>query len=99
MVMIYEQSGFISFFKKLITKLLTNGKIESDDWEFRPFTCSLCMTFWLSLLYCFVNHCITIPMIAFILLISILTTEINDLIILIKNLITKLIQYIDDKIN
>ena len=49
-VFLIDQSGFINEFKRL-KKVLTKGKMSDPGYSLKPFDCSLCMTFWVSLIY------------------------------------------------
>ena len=57
----------------------------------RPFTCSLCMTWWLGLLCCAVWGCFDWPHVAFVAFMAFLTTSILDAMRLIKDTITRII--------
>ena len=48
---IIDISGVMDSIKSTIKKLLTNGKMSDPNYSIKPFDCSLCMTFWVSLLY------------------------------------------------
>lgn len=71
-VIIIDYSDFIESIKMLIKKIL---KIKTDitNITIKPFDCSFCMSFWLNVLYLCVNHCLTVPNIAYVLLLSALT--------------------------
>ena len=50
-VFLIDQSGFINEFKSWLKKVLTKGKMSDPGYSLKPFDCSLCMTFWVSLIY------------------------------------------------
>lgn len=54
-VYIYQISGFIDEMKRLIWKLMWKN-IPYRDFEFKPFTCSICTTFWISILYVLITN-------------------------------------------
>ena len=50
-VYLIDQSGEMDSLKSLIKRLLTNGKMKGSDYSLKPFDCSKCMTFWVSIGY------------------------------------------------
>ena len=50
-VLIIDLSGFIDSLKYGLSKLLTKNKLASIDYRLKPIDCSLCMSFWISLIY------------------------------------------------
>lgn len=90
-VFIIDISGFVDECKRFISKKLTNGTIETKDWSLKPFTCSLCMTFWTGLIYLICCNHISIANIALVCLYSYATNWLKDLILSIDSLITKLL--------
>lgn len=94
-VFIVDISGVMDSIKYVISKLLTKGVIKTLNYRIKPFDCSLCMTFWVGLIYIIITHKITITYIAFICLLSALTTTVKDLWYTIIELITKLLNIID----
>ena len=96
-VFIVDISGVMDSIKYAISKLLTKGVIKTLNYRIKPFDCSLCMTFWVGLIYIIITHKITITYIAFICLLSALTTTVKDLWYTIIELITKLLNIIDSR--
>ena len=93
-VFLIDQSGFINEFKSWLKKLLTNGKMSDPNYNLKPFDCSLCMTFWVSLIYLFIINELTIESFALVCLSAWLTTFTNDIYIVVKEMWTKLINKI-----
>lgn len=62
----------------------------------KPFSCSLCMTFWVSLAYIIALGSVTIPTIALCCLAAYSTTIIKDILITIKNIISFIINKINN---
>ena len=50
-VYLIDQSGGMDSIKSLLKRLLTNGKMKGADYSLKPFDCSKCMTFWVSIIY------------------------------------------------
>lgn len=98
-VCIVDISGFIDTLKSALNKLLTKGKFSNSNYTLKPFDCSLCMTFWIGLIYLIINNQLTLLNVSILLLIAVSTPIINDTIRLIQDLITKIINTIYRKIN
>lgn len=90
-VLILDLSGFALTIDKLFYKIFYPKRPFREDAHFKPFDCSLCMTWWSCLIYLIVIHSLTLPYIAFSLLFAWLTTIEKDIFIFVKDLITKLI--------
>lgn len=97
-VCIVDISGFVNSIKSVLNKVITNGKFSNSNYSLKPFDCSLCMTFWIGLIYLIICNSISLLNIAILLLIAISTPIINDIIRLVQDLITKLIQVIEKHI-
>lgn len=97
-VCIIDLSGFVESLKSALSKLLTKNKISNSDYTLKPIDCSLCMTFWIGLIYLIIYNQLTLLNISILLLIAVSTPIINDLIKLVQDLITKLINIINAKI-
>lgn len=82
---IIDDSGVIDSIKRLISRILTKGKIETTNFDIKPFSCSYCMNFWIGLIYLFCVGKFTIPYIAFVLLLSTFVFLIKEIIILAKD--------------
>ena len=89
-VVIIDISGFIDSLKSGLKRLLTNGRM-SAYYSLKPFDCSLCMTFWTGFAYMIITHKVTLFMTAYLLIISIMTPVIKDVIILIRETFIKII--------
>lgn len=98
MVFALDISGFYQEITSIISGWMTNGAIKKPI-MIKPFCCSLCMTFWLSIIYVFCMGCFTIPMIAYCCLISYLTTVFNDLLRLLLDIMKTIIYKISKIIN
>jgi len=84
-VCIIDLSGFVQEMEVLLKKWL---KIQRGEVRIpKPFSCSLCMTFWTGLIYLMITGQFTLFMTAYLLIVSILTPEIKDFIYTIKDFI------------
>lgn len=98
---IVDVSGFFNFIKKFIASRL-EGKyknLKSEDIKIPFITCSLCSVWWCGLIYLLITHNFTIPYIALVSFLSLISSNISgflfsikDILALIENLIQRLIQ-------
>lgn len=86
---IVDVSGIVDSVKHLIwSKWIKVG--DYHQLHFPPFDCSLCMTFWSGLIYLLVTPgAFTIPYIAFVALLSLLSSKITGLEIFVQDLVDK----------
>lgn len=95
-VFIIDLSGVITKIKHLISLILTNGKIIKDNYSIKPFDCSLCMTFWIGLIYISLVK-FTLLNLCLVCLFAFFTTVIKDILYLLKDIIIILINKIYKK--
>lgn len=88
-VIIVDLSGIIDSIKYAIGKML--GAKDYHNIKLKPFECSFCMTFWISLIYIIVMGELTLFNIFYICLMSTFTTIIKDTILTLKDLFTKIL--------
>ena len=81
-VIIVDISGFIDSIKSFVGKVLHINNVK-----LKPFECSLCMTFWVSMAYLIYANELSITTLMFSLLISVMTPVIQDLIYLIRDIL------------
>ena len=93
-VFILDISGAWEEMTSIISGWLTGGAIKRPFY-IKPFGCSLCMTFWTSIIYLLVSHDLTIYTLAFGCFVSFLTPRIKDVLITIDTLLAKLINLIN----
>lgn len=86
-VIITDISGFFNYIQDSIARWLNIKKVS-----IYILNCSFCQNFWLSMIYLKLMDNLTIRMIALSLIISTLTPNILDLILKIKETLTKLIR-------
>lgn len=85
-VIVIDISGFVYSIKSAIGKYLG---ISPNSFRIKPFDCSFCMTFWVSMIYLLVVGRFTLVNIAVVLLICCLTTPLKNLIMSVRDKLTK----------
>ena len=80
-VIIVDISGFVDSVKTLIGKVLHINNVS-----LKPFDCSFCMNFWLSLIYLLITNELSITAVMVTLLLSAMTPVIKDAIYLIRDI-------------
>jgi hypothetical protein len=93
-IFLIDISGGIQSVKKFIWRHLKEGK-PYQDFPFKPFECSLCMTFWTGLFYLLFTGSFSLPYIAFVCLLAFMSSSIKSLILTVKDLIDKFINKLD----
>lgn len=93
-VFIIDLSGFIDTISEFIWNRLYKG-IKYNGWLIpKPFSCSLCMCWWVGIIYLIIIKSFTLPMLCYLAILSFFTTIIKDFLFLLKDLIGKLIDII-----
>jgi hypothetical protein len=92
--MITDISDFPNSVKKLISRVLTKGKIEKEGYRIHLIDCSLCQNWWCGLIYLLVTGNFTLMYIAIVALFAAFSGLIKSSILLIEDTITKIIQLI-----
>lgn len=92
-VYIVDLSGFREDCQRLIWRWLYPNVTYKEDWVLKPFFCSTCLVFWFGLLYICITG-FTWYLAGYICLLSFLTPVIKDLGILIRDLVTKIIDLV-----
>ena len=90
-IYIVDLSGFTETLLKVISAY-KGRKIT----ELKPFSCSLCMVWWVCLIYAVIVGNLTIPVVALIALLSLLSVPFGQLLILIRDAFLKLITKLMD---
>lgn len=84
-VFIVDLSGVTQSISEFIWNRLNKG-LPYRGWIIpKPFSCSLCMTFWIGLVWLYLNGWWTITGVAFVCLLAFLTSTIKDILITIKD--------------
>lgn len=85
-VIVIDISGFVHSIKVAIGKYLG---ISPNSFRIKPFDCSFCMTFWVSMIYLLVVGRFTLLNIAIVLLMCCLTTPLKNLVMSVRDKLTK----------
>lgn len=94
LVIITDLSGIVEYIKSHLYFRLRGTYNYPPSWDspiIHLMSCSLCQTWWVGLVYLIVIGQVTIPAIAYLLAIAYLTTTIKDIIVFIKEVLTKAI--------
>ena len=90
-IYIVDLSGFTETLLKVISAY-KGRKIT----ELKPFTCSLCMVWWVCLIYAAIVGNLTIPVVAFIARLSLLSVPCGQVLMLIREVFLKVINKLMD---
>ena len=90
-VFVLDYSGAVDDLFTPLVKRITGAKIGNLG---KPWSCSMCMSFWLGLLYILVAGNFTFPYLAAVAALSALTPVTLDLMHLVKDLCTRIIDFI-----
>ena len=74
--MVIDISGFIPSMEGLLAKWIGTRSVKIP----KPFSCSLCSTFWASMIYALCVGQFSLPVVAYSLFVAIMTPVISDLI-------------------
>ena len=85
-VFVLDISGFWNEASSAVKRVLTKGAMK-QPFQLKPFSCSLCMTFWTGLVYLLIVGRFTLPMVAFVCLAAYLTPRIKDLLLAVDMLL------------
>ena len=85
---IIDISGFIYTIKNIIWKWVFNGKREYREFRLKPLDCSLCMTFWIGIIWISIFE-FTLFNLLFVCLFAALAEDITGFIKIIKYLLNK----------
>lgn len=99
LVFAIDLSGFIQVISKKIWGWMYPN-VRYNGWIIpKPFSCSLCSTFWLGLLYLLLTHNFTFLMVGYVALLAFLTPVIGSILITIKDFLITIINKIYDLFN
>ena len=94
-VFIIDLSGFVDeMVKRLYYKYIKVGDYHTLIPKLKPFTCSLCLTFWAGITYLLITSQFNILMIGYVCLLAFLSPIIGDILVMIKDVLNKVINLI-----
>lgn len=94
-VFIIDLSGFVDEMVKLLYyKYIKVGDYHTLIPKLKPFTCSLCLSFWVGIIYLLITRQFTILMIGYVCLLAFLSPIIGDILVMIKDVLNKVINLI-----
>ena len=97
-VFIVDQSGFTQTWLGWLSRFTARYNLPPVT-ELRPFSCSLCMTWWCSLAYAWLQGQLTLPVIAYIAGLSFLSITLSELFIFIRETLTNGIAKLNQWLN
>lgn len=95
---IIDVSGFIDEFKIFAFRFIYGNTVKYREFSIKPFDCSLCATWWCTLIYAFIFDSITIQNIAICGVLSMLAEPIGQSLMLLRDILLKIIDFIYSKI-
>lgn len=96
---IIDLSGVTTSLRKILWRLKNKYKPMPDDYDPKPFTCSLCMTFWTSLAYLIIMGKLSLLTFLFACANSYLTTTYYQMMMTGKMMVDKIFELIQRMIN
>lgn len=79
-IYIVDLSGFTESWRSALTRMLKAKDLK----PVRPFDCSLCMTWWVCIIYAICTESFSLPILAYIALLSFLSLPLGQLFIFIR---------------
>lgn len=86
-VFVIDLSGFEDELEIMLAKWLNVSKVRIP----KPFSCSLCTTWWIGLLWILCSHSFTLGWIAYVAVLAYLTPVIYNILTFIRDLLNKII--------
>ena len=88
---VIDVSGIVNSIKRLYLKKVFKLKIpDISSLVWKPFDCSLCMTWWTGIVYLLIAGQFTLANLAFVTILAALASEISEMIRLAKDIIAKI---------
>ena len=98
-VYVVDLSGFTQSWKEGLASLLSGGRTSRLRWSGRPFSCSLCMTWWCCLAWALVRGQFTLPVVAASAGYSAFSITLCNLLIFIRETATLFISRLNERCN
>ena len=96
---VVDLSGFTQSWKEGLASLISGGRTNRLRWSGRPFSCSLCMTWWCCLAWALFRGQLNLPVVAASAGFSAFSNTLYNLLIFIRESLTVLISRLNDKCN
>lgn len=94
-VFIIDLSGFVDeMVKRLYNKYIKVGDYHTLIPKLKPLTCATCLNFWVGTIYILATGTFTIPLFAYVCMLSFFSTTIGDILVMIKDILNKIINLI-----
>lgn len=90
-VIIVDVTDFPSTLKRLLSRILTRNQLVTDNYRAHLLDCSLCINTWTSLIYLLITHQMTLPLVAFVFLLSASTSVTKEIYFTFTDIIIKLL--------
>lgn len=92
LVFIIDLSGVMPKLNKFVWSKLYPS-IKYTNWQIPLISCSLCCNFWIGIIYLIITG-FSLKMLAYVALLSFMTTIFKDILVLLKDILTKIIDVI-----
>ena len=94
-VFIIDLSGFVDeMVKRVYYKYIKVGDYHTLIPKLKPFSCASCLNFWVGTIYILATGTFTMPLFAYVCMLSFFSTTIGDILVMIKDVINKIINLI-----
>ena len=93
-VVITDISDWPTTVKKVISHIITKGKINKTEFRLHLVDCSFCQFFWSGIIYLLITNNFTLPYLASVCLLSCFTGVIKTSILLVDDILIKITQLI-----
>lgn len=97
-VVVIDQLHFVDEITTRVSRFLSNGHIRRPM-DIKPLNCSTCLSFWFSFGYVIIDHRFSLLMLAYIVLLSWSAPMVSAVLSFVKNIFTKAIDYISEKLD
>ena len=97
-VYVVDLSGWTATWLKWLSRFTARYGLPAVK-ELRPFSCSLCLTFWLGIVYAVLRKDFTLPVLAYICGLSFLSITLRELFIFIRETLTNWIAKLNRWLN
>lgn len=95
-VIVVDLTDFITAIKKAVWRWVFKDKRQYSDFPLKPLDCSLCLSFWLGLLYLVIWGKWSLGLMALQLFLSFLTPVFKDALMLVKAMLQRMIDAVYD---